>query len=404
MTVERQPRALGGETRDDTGVEGFVAPGFEPVADAFVRAFAGRPEMGGAVAVRVDGETVVDLWGGVADARTGRAWQHDTSSVVFSCTKGLVSILAAKLVGDGLLDYDAPVADYWPEFATAGKQHTLVKHLLSHRAGLSAPRVDLTAGDVVDWQRVIAALQGQEPLWRPGEGYAYHALTHGWLVGHVIRAVTGSTVGEYFRAAVTAPLGVDAWIGLPEAERARLAHQSVGATLTELIRSQTAARDLTRPDWPDRAMTLGGAFTTALVTEHGGFNSPEVLAAEIPGAGGVATARALAAIWSATVVETDGVRLLDPAAVAEATRVQSEGAPVFAAAGPFPRWGMGFQLDSEARRYLTPSGFGHDGAGGQVAFADPDLGVGFAFTTNQMEAVDDRGTSVVDALRGVLLA
>lgn len=397
MTVELSPIASG------AGVHGAVAAGFEPVADAFARTFADRPAMGGAVALRVGGETVVDLWGGVADARTGRPWLEDTTSVVFSCTKGLVSILAARLVQDGLLDLDAPVADYWREYAVAGKGGTRVRHLLSHRSGLSAPRVDLTAADVVDWQRMIEVLQGQKPLWQPGEGYAYHALTHGWLVGQVIRAVTGTTVGEYFREVVTAPLGADAWIGLPEAQRPRLAHQSVGATLAGLIRDQAAARDLTRPDWLDRALTLGGAFTAALVTEHGGFNSPDVLAAEIPGAGGVATARALATIWSATVVETDGVRLLDRVTTDAATVVQTEGAPVFDAVGPFPHWGAGFQLDSEARRYLTPAGFGHDGAGGQVAFADPDLGVGFAFTTNQMEAVDDRATSVVDAVRHVLL-
>lgn len=139
-----------------------------------------------------------------------------------------------------------------------------------------------------------------------------------------------------------------------------------------------------------------------LMTDDGGFNSRRVQAAEIPAAGGIATARALAAIWSATVVETDGVRLLDRATTDAATRVQSEGAPAFPVTGPFPRWGMGFQLDSEARKYLTSNGFGHDGAGGQVAFAEPDLNVGFAFTTNLMEASDPRATAVVDALRGVL--
>jgi CubicO group peptidase (beta-lactamase class C family) len=197
-------------------------------------------------------------------------------------------------------------------------------------------------------------------------------------------------------------LNVDAWIGLPEREGGRVAHQTVGQSLANLIADQSAARDLSGPDWLDRAMTLGGAFTSALVTDDGGFNSRRVQAAEIPAAGGIATARALAAIWSATVVETDGVRLLDRATTDAATLVQSEGAPAFPLIGPFPRWGMGFQLDSEARKYLTLKGFGHDGAGGQVAFAEPDLNVGFAFTTNLMEASDPRATAVVDALRELL--
>ena len=385
-------------------VDGFVAPGFERVADAFARTFDDRPGMGAALAVRIDGESVVDLWGGVADARTGRPWSCDTASVVFSCTKGLTSILAARLVEEGRLDYAARVAEYWPEYASAGKESTTVAQLLAHRAGLSAPRVDLAVDDIVDWPRMVSLLERQRPLWQPGSGYAYHAITHGWLAGELVRRVTGVSVGAHFADSVAGPLDVDAWIGLPAAEAARVAHQTVGATLADHIARLAETRDATEPDWSDLAMTLGGALPSALVTDGGGFNDPRVLAAEIPGAGGVATARALAAIWSATVAPTGGVRLLSPTTVDAATRVQSEGAPVFPADGPFPRWGMGFQLDSEARRYLTPRGFGHDGAGGQVAFAEPGLGLGFAFTTNLMEAVDPRGTAVVDALRAVVLA
>jgi CubicO group peptidase (beta-lactamase class C family) len=382
---------------------GFVASGYEQVADEFQKAFVGNPTMGAALAIRVDGTPVVDLWGGVADARTQRPWQENTASVVFSCTKGLSAILAARLVQDGHLDYQAPVARYWPEFAAMGKEATTITDLLAHRAGLSAPRVDLTVDDVVDWQRMALVLQGQRPLWEPGTAHGYHAITHGWLIGQVIRTVTGASVGEYFHELIAGPLNADAWIGLPEEERDRIAHQTVGQTLADLVADQSAARDLTGPDWLDRAMTLGGAFSATLVGENSGFNDYRLQAAQIPGAGGVATARALAAIWSATVTETDGVQLLSRATTDAATHVQSEGTPVFATEdGPFARWGMGFQLDSGARRYLTPQGFGHDGAGGQVAFAEPDLKVGFAFTTNLMEARDSRGTDIVDALRHTL--
>lgn len=386
-----------------TAIHGFAAPGFERVADAFARVFAGNRDTGAALAVRVGGEAVVDLWGGVADERDGTPWSRDTTSVVFSCTKGLSSLLAARLVQDGRLDYDAPVGRYWPEFAVAGKEDTRVGQLLAHRSGVSAPRVELTIDDVVDWPRVVGLLAEQAPLWPTGTGHQYHALTHGWLIGEVIRRVTGGSVGEYFREVVTGPLDADAWIGLPDEEQHRVAHMQAGSTLLALVAQQAADRREGQIDWADRAMTLGAAFTPELVTDRGGFNDPLVRAAEIPGAGGVASARALAAIWSATVVETDGVRLLDDRTIAAATRPQSEGAPVFGAPAPHPRWGMGFQLPSLAREYLGASSFGHDGAGGQVAFADPAHGVGFAFLTNMMEAIDDeRGTGIVDALRATL--
>lgn len=382
---------------------GEVAPGFEPVREAFVGAFDGKPHMGAALAIRLDGEPVVDLWGGVADERTGREWGESTPSVIFSCTKGLVSILAARLAQEGRLDYSAPVAHYWPEFAAQGKAEATVGDLLSHRSGVSAPRVDLTVEDVVDWDSVVGALAAQEPLWTPGTGYAYHALTHGWLIGEVIRRITGLTVGEYFAGLVAGPLDAEAWIGLPPERHSTVAHMQVGGSLAELTRQQAAARTPGVTDWSDRAMTLGGAFAPELIGPDSGFNDPRVQAAEIPGAGGIATARALAAIWSATIVETDGVRLLDAATVGAATRERSSGKPVWDVPGPWPRWGMGFQLDSEARRYTSTAGFGHDGAGGQSAFADPGLGVGFAFLTNQMEAIEDhRATRIIDAVRRVL--
>ena len=384
-------------------IHGAVAPEFEPVRQAFAASFDGKPHMGAALAIRHRGMPVVDVWAGEADERSTRPWQEDTLSVIFSCTKGLVSILAARLVQEGRLDYLAPVAEYWPEFAAAGKESVLVRDLLAHRSGVSAPRQPLTTAQITDWHAVVEQLAAQRPLWEPGAGYAYHALTHGWLVGEVVRRIVGHSVGQYFAELIAAPLRADAWIGLPDTEQSRVAHLSVGPTLALLTQQQNAARRPGTVDWSERAMSLGEAFPPELVGDDAGFNRPELRAAEIPGAGGVATARALAAIWSATVVETDGVRLLDPPIVDAATRVQTEGPPVWDIPGPWPRWGMGFQLDSEPRRYVTSRGFGHDGAGGQSAFAEPDLGVGFAFVTNQMEAIDDRrATAIVDALRGVL--
>ena len=373
-------------------VTGTVAPGFEAVADTFRAAFA-NDTMGAALCVYLHGVPVIDLWGGLADARRGRPWTEDTIGVIFSSTKGLMSVLAAKLVEDGRLDYDAPVTRYWPEFGAAGKGDVRVRHLLNHQAGLSAPRVDLSLDDIIDWSRVTSILAGQEPLWPLGTGYAYHAITHGWLVGELVRRVTGKPVGMAFRDVIAGPLDADVWIGLPDSEQARVTHLVVAESLS----SQAAA---TEPDWLERAMTLGGALPATLVEPDRGFNDPRLWSAEIPGAGGIASARGLARIWSATVWPTGGVKLLRPETVRLATTEQTAGAPIFEVPPPWPRWGMGLQLDSEARRYLTPEGFGHDGAGGQVAFAEPELGVGFAYVTNLMEGVGDmRATSIVDALR-----
>lgn len=378
-------------------VFGSVKPGFEPLADAFAEGFAGRPTMGAGLSVRIDGAPVVDLWGGIADERDGRAWTGDTPSVVFSCTKGLLSILSARLVQEGRLDYEAPVSRYWPEFAAAGKADVTVGEALSHRAGLSATRADLTEDDIVDWARMAEVLAAQEPLWSPGAGYAYHAITHGWLNGEVIRRITGRSVGHIFREVIAGPLGVDAWIGLPDGEADRPAHSQVSPALTELWDTEGAKP---APNWPYRAMTLGGVLPADLVTPEGGFNARRIRAAEIPGAGGIASARALAAIWSATVAATGGVRLLDDATIAAATEERSGGAPVFAAIPPYARWGAGFQLDSEARRYTGPKCFGHDGAGGQVGFADPERRIGFGYVTNWMMGPEDqRATAIIDALR-----
>ena len=381
-------------------VHGSVEPGFEPVADAFASAFADRPTMGAALHVTLGGQSIIDLWAGVADERTRRPWVEDTPSVVFSCTKGLMSILIARLVQDGRLDYDAPVARYWPEFAQAGKADITVGQALAHQAGLSAPRENLTEDDIVDWDRMVAVLAAQEPLWPIGTGYAYHALTHGWLTGELVRRSTGKSAGTYFRELIADPLEADAWIGLPDAQAARPAHLQVSAPLSALWADEARKP---APNWPYKAMTLGNALPADLVTDEGGFNRQRIRAAEIPGAGGVATARALAMIWSATVVPTQGIRLIDDAVIATATRTQSEGVSVFGGDPPYSRWGYGFQLDSEARRYLGDGCFGHDGAGGQVGFADPMRQIGFGFVTNWMMGPEDqRATGIISALRKVL--
>ena len=228
-------------------MHGSCAAGFEAVADAFAMSFAGRPNMGAALHVRIGGQSVIDLWGGIADERDGRAWEQDTPSVVFSCTKGLMSILVAHLVEQGRLDYAGPVARYWPEFAAAGKAGITVGQAMAHQAGLSAPRQTLTEDDIVNWDRVVSVLAAQEPLWPIGSGYAYHALTHGWIAGELVRRVTGMPPGAYFADLVSGPLAVDAWIGLPDALADRPAHLQVSAPLSALWAEETKK---TAPNWP----------------------------------------------------------------------------------------------------------------------------------------------------------
>ena len=380
-------------------VFGTVSSGFEPVADAFAKAFDGLPQMGAGLSVRQDGETVVDLWGGVADARDGRAWQADTPTVIFSCTKGLVAIIAAQLVDEGKLDYDAPVARYWPEFAANGKGDVTVADALSHRAGLSAPRCELGPEDVLDWARMTTVLAEQDPLWVPGTGHAYHALTHGWINGEIIRRVTGKSVGANLAERIAKPLDAEAAVGRPETLRVPPAHVTADPSLTQYWLDEASKPE---PNWLFKSMTLGHALPADLVTPDGGFNNARFQSAEIPGAGGIASARALASIWSASVTRTQGISLLSARVRERATTAKSFGPQVFDTPEPYCTWGLGFQLDSPARRYLTSRSFGHDGAGGQVQFADPENKVGFGFVTNWMIGADDmRATRIIDALRTI---
>ncbi|HEY2947649.1 MAG TPA: serine hydrolase domain-containing protein, partial [Micromonosporaceae bacterium] len=204
-------------------IEGFCEPRFARVREEFERNFAERGEVGASVCVTLDGEPVVDLWGGQADPAAGRAWDRDTIGHVWSATKGATALCAHMLASRGQLDLNAPVARYWPEFAKNGKESVLVRHLLNHQAGLPAVRDPLPAGCFYDWSLMVDALAREEPFWRPGTRNGYHALTFGYLVGEVIRRVDGRTVGAFFRDEVAGPLGLDFWIGLPPKQEGRVA-------------------------------------------------------------------------------------------------------------------------------------------------------------------------------------
>src|SRR5688572_23311994 len=197
-------------------IQGTCAPQFAEVRAEFERNFAERGEVGASVHVTLDGEPVVDLWGGVADPATGRLWSEETVVHVWSCTKAATALCAHILASRGELDLNAPVVKYWPEYGANGKDATLVRHVLSHQAGLPVLTAPLAAGAFYDWDLITSVLAAQEPLWEPGTRHGYHGLTFGFLVGEIVRRVTGLSLGRFFEKEVSGPLGLDFWMGLPE--------------------------------------------------------------------------------------------------------------------------------------------------------------------------------------------
>ena len=380
-------------------IDGHVAPGWEPVRDAFQRNFDSANELGAAVAVYSGAECVVDLWGGIADTRSNTAWERDTAVPVFSTTKGAAAICAHMLVERGDLDLDAPVGNYWPEFAAAGKSHVPVRWLLTHQVGLPYVDKDLTFDDLRAVDPVVQALAQQTPIWEPGTSVAYHAVTFGHLVGEVVRRVTGRTLGTFFAEEVVRPLGLNAWIGLAEDAELSLAHvERVRQEPSELIAGMPGAFDSFV-----RSITLGDALPIELVTgEPGDFNDRRLLAVELGGSSMVADARSLARLYAASVGEVDGIRLLSEETARRASVVQTREVPYFGlpeALGAFHLmdFALGFQA-APIQGELT--GFGHGGAGGSLAFGALEIGVGFGYVMNRMDAVapDTRSASLVEAV------
>ena len=371
---------------------------FEPVAELFARQSADNPAGGASLAVFKDGKPVVNLWRG--EAKPGLAWSEKTISDVFSCTKGIISIIAARLAESRLLDLEAPVAKYWPEFAQGGKAAIQVKTLLRHRAGLSAPRKDISRAELLDGHSVIDALAQQEPLWDPDSNYGYHALTFGHLVSKLIHSVTGLTANEYLQKHITTPLGAEMWIGLPQEQLDRVA-TLVGDGNFKSLNPEFGTDQF----WVEKAMTLGGALPTN-PTDAGGFNDPETLAIELAGANGVTNAFGLAKIYSAAVTATDGVRLVGDEAIETAIQPASFGMNVWHEPAPHPVWGNGFMLAAPPHFELPGGkGFGHNGLGGQAGWASLEERVGFGYTTSYLRNSNEtqgHQQALVKALQTVL--
>jgi CubicO group peptidase (beta-lactamase class C family) len=386
-------------------VQGHCDERFADVGREFERNFDERGELGASVAVTVGGETVVDLWGGHADPDRSRTWDKDTLCVVMSSTKGATSLAAHLLASAGELDVDEPVATYWPEFAAAGKDGVLVRHLLSHQAGLPALRDPVPPGGFYDWDGIVERLAAERPFWEPGTRHGYHALTFGFLVGEVVRRVTGRSIGRFIADEIAGPLGLDLYIGLPE---------GLGPRVARFMPPPPAQPGDPVPRFMLQAMTEPDSIPWLVMQNNGGYlvpgewDSPAALAAELPASGGVTNARGLAGLYRAIVHDQRiGRYQLDDEDVALMGAVQSAGGEDAVLFGP-GRWTLGFLKAGCTPRGVEPpivislseEAFGHTGHGGSIGFADPGCEMSFGYVMNQMSpdmGLGATGQSLVDA-------
>ncbi|UNO41561.1 serine hydrolase domain-containing protein [Streptomyces sp. MST-110588] len=402
---------MSGKREPVVDVQGTVADGFEPVRDAFAANFARRGERGAAVAVYRHGRKVVDLWAGTRDGDApdtadAAPWEEDTAQVIRSATKGIAAIVPLLLHQRGLLDLDAPVGTYWPEFKAAGKERVLVRHLLSHRAGLPVLDTPLTPAQAVDGLSGPAALAAQAPAWTPGEDHGYHAQTYSWLLSELVLRVTGRSIGTWIAEEISGPLGIGLWVGLPSALRSR------AGRLAEIQAPEPPASSglRVRPKrevvdaYNDPASLTRRAF--AAIDPAPDENDPAYRAAELPASAGIATARALARCYAALIGPVDGhPRLFAPATLTLARTEESAGPDRTLVVST--RFGLGYMLHGPASPLLAPGSFGHPGRGGCLAFADPESDTAFGYVTNGMQqnvTADPRAQALVRALRTSLTA
>jgi len=378
-------------------IEGACDPKFNSVKEAFAENFEKRHEVGAAAALMLDGKSVVDIWAGYADQAKTRPWTRDTLVNVYSTTKGVTAICAHRLADKGLLDIDAPVAKYWPEFAQAGKDKLPVRFLLSHRAGLPAVRKLLDEDALFKWNKMTTALAEQEPWWEPGTRHGYHALTFGFLVGEVIRRITGKTPGAYLRDEIAGPLGADFHIGLDAKHDARTADM-IPAPLPESGEPNLFAEVMKNPESvaAKAFMNPPGGMRPGLV------NTREWRAAEIPAGNGHGTARSLAQLYGALARGGDlnNVRVMSKEQIARCSIEQSNGPDELLIINT--RFSLGFMMSQPGSSLgPNPKSFGHPGAGGSLGYADPEAKIGFGYTMNKMQAsllIDPRATWLIDAV------
>lgn len=355
---------------------GWCDARFAGVRSALAQNFREHGEVGAAVAITVDGRLVVDLWAGWADRARTRPWQHDTLVNVFSVGKAMAALSLLILAERGQVDLDAPVARYWPEFAAGGKGEVTVRMLLSHRAGLPAVRRPLPSCAMYDWQLMTSALAEEEPWWEPGRQHGYHVNTFGFLIGELVRRVSGESIGAFVRREIAGPLAADFHFGIGPEHDERTA---------EYLFADAPPQIVADDDDDERRFLLGCVYMNPPgLSGPGTVNTRAWRAAEMPSTNGHATARAVARIYSALACggAVDGVRLLRTETIEHAIAEASAGLDVVLRRPS--RFGLGFQLTQPASPLgPNPRSFGHFGAGGSLGFADPDARLAFAYTMNQ---------------------
>ncbi len=370
-------------------VHGHVEPGFEPVRATFRANFRRGGETGAAFCAYKDGRMVANLWAGVADVASGRAWEEDTLCVIVSATKGLAATCCLMLAERGELDYDAPIADYWPGFERASKAQITARQLMNHRSGLCAFDTPLTIDDFSRGKPVVAAMEAQRPLWEPGAAQGYHGVTYGPFVAELVRRVSGRSIGTFLAEEVAGPLGADAFIGLPDALDGRMAtiypvtvRQRLLKALPYVVFNNTVERRLLKA-LVDKQSTTFRAFSSPAELGVKGvpnFNLPKVRRLELPWANGIASARGLAAVYNGLITG----QLCDAAAL-EPIKARQSYADRDRVLQKEMGWSQGFIKEEQHMFSPHTEAFGHPGLGGALGFCDPDRGLAWGYTMNKLD-------------------
>lgn len=368
---------------DDVSIAGVCVSGFEKVRDAFERNFTEHAEVGAAVAVWVEGDLVVNLWGGSADAAGRRPWREDTLASVFSGTKGLTSTCVHLLADRAELDLNAPVATYWPEFGQAGKESITIASVLAHRSGVIAPRTRLHWRDAADWDGVCEQLAATEPWWEPGTAQGYHMVTFGFILGEIVRRVAGRTIGHYLRTEIAEPLGIDVHIGLPGAEHHRCADMVNKPHIRDVLAEGNAPGDpVSLAEHPMAGLSIAMGFVP---DDELGSNAIELWRrSEFPATNGHVSALGMATFYNALAQE----KLLSRECM-ELARVSQGGFEPDVVLGPRVAdhgWGLGYMLNQRGLAGPNRKSFGHGGSGGSFAFVDLEHRIGYAYVMNHFDA------------------